>query len=989
MFVAVILFAGVLPFGLSMLEKSANPKVSSDEYYRAISKLVSSTWDDAYFGTATLSADGETLDIDGYSLDLNSRAEYIEDELIVPTQVMEVLGLDIDSDSQSISVKEAGKYNGAMYNSMNTGTLYSNMSDSDSDTSLPVSVLSDHGYEVAYGAKGEVTITNTYQMARVVAKMKPGKSLPKNINAAKTIAGPEGQYVLQFDSQAEAKLANETLNASGNSIFAEPDMFVTYDSVLEEQAAAGNESIGVSATYSHNSWGANTLEVDKYLDYLVAGGKQNNSAIVAVLDTGLDTSHSYFAGRYVSGQKFIDVNTNDVDGHGTHVSGTVIDMNIALPNVKIMPVKVLGDTGSGSTTGVANGIRWASDNGAHVINMSLGSSSCSKTIDDAITYAVGKNVTVVVAAGNSALDAAARGYCPSHVEAAITVSAFDSANKPASFTNYGPNVDVGAPGVSVVSTVPGNGKASYSGTSMASPHIAGVAALLHVNNSSITPAAAQALIRNYVNPMVLPAGNTKNYGSGIVNIGKAANDTAPQFLLASPSTISANIYSGPQTKQLAMEYYNNGNFANVTSQTSYTSSNTSIATVSAAGLVTIRAAGSATITATYGGKNVVINVSGVSLEPLRVTGSTPKDGATGVTPTNIINLTFNYRIASSVNYTLTDQTGKKYTWSMQQYGTSCIITLRETMAANSSFTFTIPAGGVLSDNMTVFDTPYTMTFATGTAGITPPPTTIPVTSVSVSSTATVEVSKTVTLGATVLPTNATNKALTWTSNNTAVATVSTSGVVTGKMAGTAVITAAATDGSGKSASCTVTVTAPIPATSVTLSATTAELSVNSTRQLTATVLPTNASNKTVTWTSSSASIATVSTSGLVTAKSGGAATITATTSNGLTATCVVTVTVPTTKTFMFSPKGKQGADFTYNYDAAATGNTAFTVNVPNKSAVTISVIGPSGNVVYTETVNSATVTRNIATAATGKYTVKMVIKTANGNTKVDLKFVTP
>ena len=154
-------------------------------------------------------------------------------------------------------------------------------------------------------------------------------------------------------------------------------------------------------------------------------------------------------------------------------------------------------------------------------------------------------------------------------------------------------------------------------------------------------------------------------------------------------------------------------------------------------------------------------------------------------------------------------------------------------------------------------------------------------------TATIEVGKTVSLTATVAPSNATNKSVTWTSSNTDVATVS-DGVVTGKSAGTATITAAT--GNGKTASCTVTVNTPeVLPSSITLSEKTATIEVGKTVSLTATVAPSNATNKSVTWTSSNTDVATVS-DGVVTGKSAGTATITAATGNGKTASCTVTVT---------------------------------------------------------------------------------------------------
>jgi uncharacterized protein YjdB len=169
---------------------------------------------------------------------------------------------------------------------------------------------------------------------------------------------------------------------------------------------------------------------------------------------------------------------------------------------------------------------------------------------------------------------------------------------------------------------------------------------------------------------------------------------------------------------------------------------------------------------------------------------------------------------------------------------------------------------------------------------------IPVTGISVTpATANVEVNKTVQITATVAPANATNKKVTWKSSNETVATVDANGLVTGKAAGTATVTVTTEDG-GKTATCAITVAAAsVPVTGVSVTPTTASVKVNATTQITATVAPTNATNKKVTWKSSNETVATVDANGLVTGKTKGTATITVTTEDGgKTATSAITVT---------------------------------------------------------------------------------------------------
>jgi thermitase len=207
------------------------------------------------------------------------------------------------------------------------------------------------------------------------------------------------------------------------------------------------------------------------------------SVAVAVLDTGISASHPDLAGKIVKQANFSSSGTlDDVFGHGTHVAGiaaAVTNNAVGVAGLgwttSLMNVKVLGDNGYGSYSAIAQGITWAADNGAQVINLSLSGSTASSTLERAVDYAWSKGALVAAAAGNKGSSAP---VYPAYYANAIAVAATDSADHLASFSDFGSWVDVAAPGVNVYSTYPGGGYAYLSGTSMAAPHVAGEAALL-------------------------------------------------------------------------------------------------------------------------------------------------------------------------------------------------------------------------------------------------------------------------------------------------------------------------------------------------------------------------------------------------------------------------------------------------------------------------------------------------------------------------------
>ena len=217
-----------------------------------------------------------------------------------------------------------------------------------------------------------------------------------------------------------------------------------------------------------------------------------------ILDTGIRFTHTEFGGRAVSGFDAIDGGTaDDGNGHGTHVSGTVGGTTYGVAkNVSLVAVRVLDNSGSGSFAQVISGVDWVT--GDHtttpsVANMSL-SGSVFTALDDAVRASIADGVTYCVSAGNNAADASTRS--PAGVIEAITVGATSITDGWASFSNFGPVVDISGPGVSITSSWFTSDVATntISGTSMSSPHVAGVAALYLSANPSASPAAVQSAI---------------------------------------------------------------------------------------------------------------------------------------------------------------------------------------------------------------------------------------------------------------------------------------------------------------------------------------------------------------------------------------------------------------------------------------------------------------------------------------------------------------
>ncbi|MFG1671550.1 S8 family peptidase [Streptomyces sp. Y7] len=219
---------------------------------------------------------------------------------------------------------------------------------------------------------------------------------------------------------------------------------------------------------------------------------------VYVIDTGVRITHTQISGRASYGYDAVDGDTtaSDGNGHGTHVATTVAGTTYGVAKkANIVAVRVLDNSGSGTTAGVIAGIDWVTANhsGPSVANMSLGGSA-STSLDTAVANSIASGVTYAVAAGNSSANASS--YSPARVATAITVGATTSSDARASYSNYGSVLDIFAPGSSITAgyNTSDTATATLSGTSMATPHVAGAAAVYLAGHTSATPAAVASAL---------------------------------------------------------------------------------------------------------------------------------------------------------------------------------------------------------------------------------------------------------------------------------------------------------------------------------------------------------------------------------------------------------------------------------------------------------------------------------------------------------------
>jgi thermitase len=316
--------------------------------------------------------------------------------------------------------------------------------------------------------------------------------------------------VLVDVAEGEMESAIDYLRNQTNIKAAEPNYIVTAQETIPNDPAwdlqYGLRNIRAPQGWSYSTW--------------------TGWVTIAIIDSGVDRFHPDLVTKTLAGYDFVNNDNDPQDdyGHGTHVAGIAaaasnngIGIAGASWGAQIMPIKVLNASGNGTYANVANGIIWAVDNGAQVINLSLGGPAYSAILESAVDYAFQRGVVLVAASGNAGGSSV---YYPARYTQVIAVGATDSSNQRGAFSNFGDGMEVVAPGVAIYSTELGGGYSYRNGTSMAAPFVSGLAAILIGQPGNYNAGLVREQIRSSALDLGSP-GWDAYYGHGLIQMDAA------------------------------------------------------------------------------------------------------------------------------------------------------------------------------------------------------------------------------------------------------------------------------------------------------------------------------------------------------------------------------------------------------------------------------------------------------------------------------------
>lgn len=382
------------------------------------------------------------------------------------------------------------------------------------------------------------------EYAEILVKLNPQKNRQKaleqlenygDLQTRDVLAKTLGVYGLQVPSREVARIIAE-LSKSPDFLYAEPNYEIYAQEIIPNDPG-WNLQYNMTAIRAPQGWVYST---------------GSSAVTIAIVDSGVDMTHPDLFGKIVAGYDFVNDDNDPADdyGHGTHVAGLAAafgNNGIGIAGTswgaRIMPVKVLNSSGLGTYANAAAGIVWAADQGAQVINLSFGGIAPSSVLEDAVNYAAARGIVLVGAAGNNGSPSV---LYPAAYPAVIAVSATNSANQRASFSNYGPQIELAAPGAGIYSLHLGGGYLIRNGTSMSAPQVSGLAAIL----LGLPGNASASAVRGQMQASALdlgPAGWDSEFGFGLIQMDAAmllVLGPIPTNTLTSPPVATATGFGG-------------------------------------------------------------------------------------------------------------------------------------------------------------------------------------------------------------------------------------------------------------------------------------------------------------------------------------------------------------------------------------------------------------------------------------------------------------
>jgi subtilisin family serine protease len=393
--------------------------------------------------------------------------------------------------------------------------------------------LPRHRRGLAAAAAGVLTL-GALASGAAPAAAAPGEDRAAPLYGAQRASAIDGRYIVVLEQAADNADEKAVVQQARDAGASDVDRYATvldgFSGELSDDAVEqvrshpdvayveADQEVTASATQSPATWGLDRIDQRaRPLTNSYTYDRTGSGVTAYIIDTGIRATHNEFGGRVTAGATAINDGrgSSDCNGHGTHVAGTVGGSTYGVAKaVTLVPVRVLDCNGSGSTSGVIAGVDWVTSHhtsGPAVANMSLGGGA-STTLDNAVSRSISDGVTYAVAAGNENTNAC--NGSPARVGSALTVGSTTSSDARSSFSNYGSCVDLFAPGSSITSAwwTSNTATNTISGTSMASPHVAGAAALYLQGHPTASPSTVSSAINGGAT-----TGVVSNAGTGSPN----------------------------------------------------------------------------------------------------------------------------------------------------------------------------------------------------------------------------------------------------------------------------------------------------------------------------------------------------------------------------------------------------------------------------------------------------------------------------------------